>query len=241
MRYKQTAVLTRTFRGLLAVALLTVPAFAAEPANKLTKAEKADGWMLLFDGKSLKGWDGDSAVWSVRNGTIVGSTETKDLEDNTFLIYRAAQFGDFHLVADVKLRNHNTGIQFRSEDIGEYVVKGYQADAAEGNWWGSLYGEKTGRGVIQNGWKGKGETVVKADDWNTVEVICQGRQITIKLNGLTTVDLQDDMASAGILALQGDKGPQNGSQLPQLEAEEIVVRGPRGLRKVSVHAKDFLR
>ncbi|MBI1354761.1 MAG: DUF1080 domain-containing protein [Acidobacteria bacterium] len=209
VRYKQTAVLTRQFLGLFAVALLAVPAFAAEPANKLTKAEKADGWMLLFDGKSLDGWEGDPAIWSAKDGMIVGSTDQKsDLQDNTFLIYRREKFSDFHLIADIKLRNHNTGIQFRSEDIGNFVVKGYQADAAEGNWWGSLYGEKTGRGVIENGWKGKGETVVKADGWNTVEVICQGSHIVIKLNGLTTVDIQDDMASSGILALQVHRGPK---------------------------------
>jgi hypothetical protein len=192
----------------LVVALLSAPALAADRVNKLTKAEKKDGWQLLFDGKSLNGWDGDPEVWSVRDGFIVGSTETKDLETNTFLIYRGEKFSDFHLVADIKLRNHNTGIQFRSEDAGGWVVKGYQADAAEGNWWGSLYGEQTGRGVIQNGWKGKGETVVKPGDWNRVEVICQGRHITIKLNGLTTVELDDDMASSGIVALQVHRGPK---------------------------------
>ena len=208
MRYKQTAVIRPIVRLALVVGLLSAPALAADRANKLTKAEKKDGWELLFDGKSLKGWEGDPEIWSVRDGLIVGSTETKDLETNTFLIYRGEEFADFHLVADIKLRNHNTGIQFRSEDAGGFVVKGYQADAAEGNWWGSLYGEQTGRGVIQNGWKGKGETVVKPGDWNLVEVICQGRHITIKLNGLTTVELDDDMSASGILALQVHRGPK---------------------------------
>lgn len=208
VRYKQNAVTLRLVRLALAACLLSAPALAAEKINKLTKAEKKDGWALLFDGKSLQGWEGDSEVWSVRDGLIVGSTETKDLEANTFLIYRDAEFADFHLVAEMKLRNHNSGIQFRSEDTGSFVVKGYQADAAEGNWWGSLYGEKTGRGVIQNGWKGKGETVVKPGDWNRVEIICQGEHITIKLNGLTTVELDDDMAASGILALQVHRGPK---------------------------------
>ena len=208
MRYKQTAVIRLFVRLALVVGLLSASAPAADPVNKLTKAEKKDGWSLLFDGKSLEGWEGDPEVWSVRDGLIVGSTETKDLETNTFLIYRGEKFADFHLVAEMKLRNHNSGIQFRSEDAGGFVVKGYQADAAEGNWWGSLYGEQTGRGVIQNGWTGKGETVVKPGDWNRVEVICQGRHITIKLNGLTTVELDDEMSASGILALQVHRGPK---------------------------------
>lgn len=192
----------------LVASLLGCATPAIESDNQPSQAEVNDGWLPLFDGKTLAGWDGDPEVWSVRDGLIVGSTENKDLEDNTFLIYRAEEFSDFHLVADIKLRNHNTGIQFRSEEIGNYVVKGYQADAAEGNWWGSLYGEKTGRHVIENGWTGKAETVVKGDDWNRMEIICKGKSITIKVNGLTTVDLEDDMSASGILALQVHKGPK---------------------------------
>ncbi len=181
------------------------PAPAAEGPNTLTAAEQAEGYRLLFDGKTLDGWDGDPEVWSVRDGLIVGSTENKTLEANTFLVHQDT-FGDFTLLADIKLRNHNSGIQFRSERQPDWVVTGYQADAAAGNWWGSLYGEKTGRGVIQNGWEGKGETVVKPGDWNQVEITCKGDHITIKLNGLTTVDLDDDMAKEGVLALQVHRG-----------------------------------
>ena len=124
----------------LAMACFALPLAAAD-SNKLSPAEKGDGWVLLFDGKSLNGWDGDPEVWSVRDGMIVGSTDSKTIEANTFLIYQKGEFSDFVLEADIKLRNHNTGIQFRSEREPNWVVKGYQADAAEGNWWGSLYGE----------------------------------------------------------------------------------------------------
>ena len=194
---------------ILAMVCLALPLAAAD-SNQLSPAEKSAGWVLLFDGKSLDGWDGDSEVWSVRDGMIVGSTDAKTIEANTFLIYQKGKFSDFVLEADIKLRNHNTGIQFRSEREPNWVVKGYQADAAAGNWWGSLYGEKTGRGVIVNGWKGKGETVVKDGDWNHVQISCKGDRITIKLNGLTTVELQDaheDAASEGIVALQVHRGP----------------------------------
>lgn len=192
----------------LALALSISPLAAAGP-NALSAAEKAEGWMLLFDGNSLEGWDGDPEVWSARDGMIIGSTDAKTIEANTFLIYEDGEFSDFVLEADVKLRNHNSGIQFRSERQPNWVVQGYQADAAAGNWWGSLYGEKTGRGVIVNGWKGKGETVVKDGDWNHVRITCRGNHVTIELNGLTTVDLHDtheEAASSGIIALQVHRG-----------------------------------
>jgi hypothetical protein len=180
---------------------------AADAPNQLTEAEKREGWMLLFDGKTLDGWDGDPDIWSVRDGMIAGSTENKDIETNTFLIYAKEKFGDFELRADIKLRNHNSGIQFRSEVHPDWVVSGYQADAAEGNWWGSLYGEKTGRHVIANGWIGKGEKVVREDDWNEYVIRCKGDRITLELNGLTTVDLEDGMASNGVIAFQVHRGP----------------------------------
>lgn len=191
-------------RLVLLACALALP-LAAQTHNTLTAEEKSQGYQLLFDGKSLNGWDGDTEVWSVEDGTIVGSTETKTIEANTFLISNG-QYSDFVFEADIKLRNHNSGIQFRSERHPGYVVHGYQADAAAGNWWGSLYGEKTGRGVIRNGWKGKGETVVKAGDWNHVKITCNGDHIQIELNGLVTVELDDDMSKKGIFALQVHRG-----------------------------------
>jgi hypothetical protein len=102
----------------------------------------ADGFKPLFNGKTLKGWEGDPRLWKVENGVLVGSTDGVTLQDNTFLIYRAKEFSDFDLKLKVKLRNHNSGIQFRSEELPNFVVKGLQADMAEGNWWGSIYDEK---------------------------------------------------------------------------------------------------
>jgi len=186
--------------------ILTYGIISAQTVNTLTEQEQKEGFRLLFDGTSLKGWKGDMKLWSARGGAIVGSTEGNKIPHNSFLISEE-KFSDFVLRLDMKLRNHNSGVQFRSEELPDWVVRGYQADAAEGAWWGSLYGEKTGRGVIQAGYAGKGEKVVNQDGWNSYEIICLGKQITLTLNGLVTVDLSDDMSSDGILALQLHVGP----------------------------------
>jgi hypothetical protein len=196
---------SRRFQVLL-VAALFLPALSAQTANTLSEQERKEGYRLLFDGKSLDGWKGDLKLWSVRDGKIVGSTEGNKIPHNGFLISKE-KFSNFILRLDVNLRNHNSGIQFRSEELPDWVVRGYQADAAEGAWWGSLYGEKTGRGVIVSGYTGKGEKVVKPEGWNSYEIICRGKQITLTLNGLVTADLEDDMSADGILALQLHAGP----------------------------------
>ncbi|HEV8131159.1 MAG TPA: DUF1080 domain-containing protein, partial [Acidobacteriota bacterium] len=114
---------------------------------------------------------------------------------------------DFDLRLQVRLRNHNSGIQFRSEALPNWVVRGLQADMAEGNWWGSIYDEKGTRGVIVNGWKGKAETVVRPGDWNEYEVLCEGDFIRLKVNGLVTAELRDATRRSGIIALQLHRGP----------------------------------
>ena len=194
-------------RVLISFFLLACLAVAAGPHNVLTDKEKQEGYQLLFNGKNLLGWDGAPELWSVKDGTIVGSTDGKDIPQNSFLITKQ-KFSDFILTADIKLRNHNTGIQFRSERLPEFVIKGYQADAATDKWWGSLYGEKTGRGVIVDGWAGKGEKIVKTGDWNRYEIYCKGDHIKLSLNGVVTADITDDMASEGVIALQVHRGPE---------------------------------
>lgn len=183
----------RTFH-LLAAA---VPVIAAEP-----------GFRSLFDGKTLAGWDGDPKLWSVKDGILIGSTDGVEIPRNTFLISKDA-FQDFELRLEIKLRNHNSGIQFRSERIPDtqWGVRGLQADAAEGNWWGSIYDEGGKRGVIVNGWKGKAETIVKANDWNDYHIWAKGGDIRLTLNGMVTAELHGEEPKSGIFGLQLHRGP----------------------------------
>jgi hypothetical protein len=180
-----------------------------------------DGFRPLFDGKSLSGWEGDPRLWKAANGVIVGTTDGVTLDNNSFLVYKTREFANFHLRAKVKLRNHNSGIQFRSEALPNFVVKGYQADMAENAWWGSIYDERGTRGVMVNGWKGKAEKVVKANDWNQVEVRCEGDHMQVFVNGLLTADLNDSAKSSGILALQLHKGPGMQVEFRDVEIKEL--------------------
>lgn len=160
------------------------------------------GFHSLFDGKTLNGWDGDPRLWTVHDGILVGSTDDAPIQHNSFLIAKD-KFSDFVLRAQVKLRNHNSGIQFRSQALPDWVVQGLQADMAEGNWWGSIYDEKGTRGTIVNGWKGKAETVVRPKDWNDYEILCDGDFIQLKVNGLVTAELHDQGSPrSGVIALQ---------------------------------------
>ena len=143
------------------------------------------------------------------------------IDHNTFLIYRAKPFSDFVVRFEVKLRNHNSGMQFRSEALPDYVMKGLQGDMAAGNWWGSIYDEKGTRGVLVNGWKGKAEKVVKAGEWNDYEIFCQGENIRITVNGLVTSELKDSVKLEGLLGLQVHAGPPMEVRFRNLRIKEL--------------------
>ncbi len=178
--------------------------FPGNTDNRLTAVEKQQGWELLFNGRNLNGWYGRPGLWKVVDGTIVGSSGRR-LRRNTFLISRR-EFSDFILKVDIKLINRNSGVQFRSKVLPRYTVRGYQADATRGKAWGNLHGENTGRRVIVDGWTGKGQTVVRPTKWNHYEIYCRGDHIKVTLNGLVTVDTQDDMYREGVIAFQLHRG-----------------------------------
>jgi hypothetical protein len=208
------------------------PAAAAAPAEvKLETLPKNDkGAYVLFNGKDLAGWDGDPRFWTVEDGAIKGFTLAEPkLTSNTFLISTVDVPGDFELSVTWKMRNGNSGIQFRSKKHPDnkdnrWVVGGYQADIADNNYLGILYEERGPRGIAAEvGQKvtlgpDKKKEVEKFGDakeikagvnykeWNTTTVTAKGNVLTIMLNGKKTVEVIDNdeknRAMDGILALQ---------------------------------------
>jgi len=73
------------------------------------------GYISLFDGMSLKGWDGNPAIWRVENGAIVGESTVERPSGNSYLAYRDVVARDFTLKLEIKTEGSGgTGIQYRS-------------------------------------------------------------------------------------------------------------------------------
>ncbi len=200
---------------------------AADLPNTLSSREKSEGYILLFNGKDLTGWDGDPRLWSVRDGTITGSTEGQQIKHNTFLIYRS-EYGNFIMQADIKLRNHNSGIQFRSKRQPEWVVTGYQADASEvgpeKSAWGNLYDEKgRGRALMRSpdeGWL-KAKSIVRQGDWNHYEIVADGRHLVLRLNGTETINQEVETIAPGVIAIQLHMGDPMQVQVRDLKLKVL--------------------
>ena len=197
--------------------LLAACALPAADHNQLRPQEKKDGWMLLFNGKNLDGWEGDPVRWSVQDGAIVGSSDGHPFQVNTFLIYRRRNFADFVLKASIKLRNHNSGIQFRSEQLpgAGWIVRGLQADASDApgdrGAWGNFYEERgrsrTMMATPDEGWQ-KAKAVLRPTDWNDYEILADRTHIRLTFNGVVTIDTQETQSKDGIIALQLHAGPE---------------------------------
>ncbi|GMU21314.1 MAG: hypothetical protein AMXMBFR13_14070 [Phycisphaerae bacterium] len=161
-------------------------------------------WLELFNGKDLSNWSGDMSLWSVRDGSIVGRTE-KGLKHNSFLVSRA-KYGDFVLTLEVKLEpdTANSGIQFRSTPRDDGECAGYQADIGRG-WWGSIY-EELGRGLLNDGYKGRGERAVIKGGWNRYVVYAVGDELRVEINGTVCTHLRDDKLRTGVIGFQIHSG-----------------------------------
>src|SRR5438045_1040483 len=74
------------------------------------------GWKSMFDGETLKGWDGNTSVWHVENGAIVAESTCEKPTGTTYLVWQGGEPADFEIKAELRGEGAgiNSGIQYRS-------------------------------------------------------------------------------------------------------------------------------
>jgi len=191
--------------ALLAAALGIGLAFAAD--------EEA-GWVNLFDGKTLKGWNNPydwGKAW-IENGEVCLQADRK------FFLVTDKEYADFLFEGEVKVPEgkSNSGFMFRCHSQHNKVF-GYQAevDPSDRQWSGGLYDEGR-RGWLHPAkddkaaaaFVAKTKGAFKRDGWNKYRIECAGDHIKIFVNGVQTTDFHDTTDSQGFLAIQhhGEKG-----------------------------------
>jgi len=241
-------------RALLRNALIAAAAGLLLPLARPTAraAEPdADGFVSLFDGKTLDGWEGLEGFWSVQDGAIVGSETKEHAAPQTFLILKDHPVSNFELHFKYKFNtpDGNSGVQFRSKIIDPKTdrVGGYQADMdGKSTYDGSIYDEAGvagGRNTMSN----RGEKTtwdssnkrhnekmeqsnkelqkkIHNQDWNDVVLIANGNHITYTINGELMTDLTDESPKAlqsGVLALQLHHGFVMEIQFKDIKIKEM--------------------
>ena len=214
------------------------------------------GFVSLFDGQSLQGWDGNPKFWSVRDGAITGQTTTDNpTRGNTFIIWRGGQVDDFELRLKYRIGGGNSGIQYRSQDHGNWVMGGYQGDFEAGDTFSGILYDERGRGILARRGEfthvvstpeGKhkvnviaslGDTdainaVIKKEDWNDYQIFAHGGHFMHVINGRVTCQVLDDdkanAESSGLLALQLHAGPPMTVQFKDIRIKPLKGIDIRG-------------
>jgi len=178
----------------------------------------------IFDGKDLSDWEHKEGAWKVENGAIVCTGEAKG---KNWIIWRGGELKNFELRVEFKYVAGNSGVQVRSDDIGDFQVQGYQVEVAAqdkmGLWHHSLAPEDYRKIMAEAGEKGvitaKGEKTIttvapaeevqaafKKGEWNEMTIIAQGSTLIQKVNGVTLAELVDEdekySRKSGVLAFQ---------------------------------------
>jgi hypothetical protein len=166
--------------------------------------------VLLFDGKTFNGWEGDTVkTWKIDNGALAGGSLTETVPHNNFLCTKKT-FSNFRLKLKFKLTGNggfiNTGVQFHSKRATNpsYEMIGYQADLGD-KYWASLYDESRRNKTLVAPDSMLVKKILKSDDWNNYEVWAENGRIRIKLNGTQTVDYQEpdkSIPQSGVIGLQ---------------------------------------
>lgn len=173
--------------------LLTVHLLTAWGGTNLALADDNEGWIKLFDGRTLDGWEASENPddWTVVDGTIQGTGP------RSHLFYKKREFTDVEFKAEVRLnKGGNSGMYFRAE-FGPGWPKGYEAQVNNSS------RDPVKTGSLYN-FKKIYDQLVADDTWWTQSIKVEGNHIVISVNDKVVVDFidPDGTHKKGYLALQ---------------------------------------
>jgi hypothetical protein len=185
-------------------------------------AEEEEGFVPLFDGKTLSGWKkaGGGATYRVEDGCVVGEVGPGA---NTFLCTEKT-FGDFILKLEAKFDvPGNSGIQFRSHQRENGRVFGYQfeIDPSDRAYTGGIYDEARRGWLFPLADKPEARKAFKRDDWNVFVIEARGPRLRTWVNGVACADLIDTMDLEGFIALQVHAGRQGRIRWKNIRIKEL--------------------
>ncbi len=175
-----------------------------------------EGFVSLFDGKTLEGWAVRSgkATYAIVDGTIVGTTATEG--PNTFLCSKR-EFANFELRLEVRCDAElNSGIQIRSHAYSKETpqaskpkrvrpagtVYGYQVEIAANGNAGRIWDEARWTKWHDPEPTEKAKAAYKPDSWNEYRIVADGDRIRTWINGTAVAEMQDKLDASGFIGLQ---------------------------------------
>jgi hypothetical protein len=152
--------------------------------NQLTPEERAAGWQLLFDGRSIEHWRGyqkDALPkgWQVVDGAITRVASAGD-------IVSTDQYRDFELSLEWKVaEGGNSGIFWRVSEDQEYPWEsGPEMQVLDDTRHPDGRSPLTSAGSLYGLYPSRRGVVHGAGEWNAVRILVQGKHVEYWLNGV---------------------------------------------------------
>src|SRR5580698_852561 len=206
----------------LALAQQTTQPYVPKQSDRPEPLEGDEpGFVSIFDGKTLAGWEGDPKYWRASDGIMTGEiTPETIIKSNTFIIWRGGAPEDFELKVDYRITSGgNSGINYRSVVVPDavtpenrFAMRGYQCDIdGQNRYTGNNYEEKgrlflTVRGQVTHVTGTRTPIVLSSlgdnkqlaslitGDWNSIHLIVRGNVLMHIVNGrLMSVTIDDDV------------------------------------------------
>jgi len=178
----------------LTLVLMLVGFAGLQPAYRISG--QTGNWQTILDGSTLKGWDVvGNANWSVADGAVQASSGTG------FLV-TPASYTDFQLTAEFWVTDDaNSGVFIRCSDpktinaMNAYEVNIYDKRPDQTYRTGAIVDVAKPASVVNTGGK-----------WNTIDITARGPKMTVVINGMPMVDVEDKAHARGPIALQYGAG-----------------------------------
>lgn len=156
-------------------------------------APAGDGFVPLFNGKDLSGWQaGPGNAWVVEDGVIELKNREDGKEHNADYLWTKEVYRNFILELEFKVPEQaNSGIFLRTSDLKDPVYTGLEVQVA--NSFGRDQLSRTGTaGALYDCQAPRKNAVRKPGEWNRVQIRCQGGRIAIVLNDEPIIDVDLD-------------------------------------------------
>ncbi len=177
--------------------------------NPLTDSQKADGWLSLFDGHTLFGWEStsDEINWEVKDGAVTADSGPIGV------LMTTVPFTDYELVCEYRMeKGGNSGLFLRTEfPSGDIATQCYEINIADEHPDGFTTGSLVNRAKLKS-------PVESTDDWNEFRITLNGPNAKIVHNGEEVLNYtaENNVAATGRIGLQKNAG--------KIEFRKVIVQ-----------------
>ena len=175
------------------------------PLNQLTDAEKAQGWQLMFDGKTSEGWRGYNkknfpAAWVVEDGTLKCRAEESRGDtgkvDGGDIVYSKQLFSDFDLRLEWKISSGgNSGVFYLGREVAGWPIykSGLEMQILDNEKHPDSFRGRDGNrraGSLYDLIPANPQNAKPVGEWNSIEIICLQGKVVHRQNGVKVLEYE---------------------------------------------------